>query len=242
MPEGSASSPAGDRPKGELGRWQVKRLAGSARALHGRPWPATTDLEPAVTVLEVGGPAVVLGSTQAVSVVDGRAAAAAAVEVVRRRTGGGAVLLRPREVVWIDVEVPAGDARWSADVGRAFWWLGEAWVEALARLGVAEPTWHRGPLERNRWSSLACFAGLGPGEVRVGGAKVVGLCQRRTRVGALFQCAALLRWDPEALADLLLVRPGRRADLVAHLSQRATGLGLAAADVEDAFLAALSRR
>ena len=46
------------------------------------------------------------------------------------------------------------------------------------------------------WSKLVCFAGLGPGEVTVAGAKVVGMGQRRTRAGALFQCAALLEWAP----------------------------------------------
>jgi lipoate-protein ligase A len=49
--------------------------------------------------------------------------------------------------------------------------------------------------------------------VTVDGAKVVGLCQRRTRAGALFQCAALLRWDPARLVDLLDLPPGAAADL-----------------------------
>jgi lipoate-protein ligase A len=56
---------------------------------------------------------------------------------------------------------------------------------------------------RTAWSSLVCFSGLGPGEVHAGGRKVVGISQRRTRGWARFQCAAYLRWDPDALVALL---------------------------------------
>ncbi|HEX6785774.1 MAG TPA: hypothetical protein VF076_01140, partial [Acidimicrobiales bacterium] len=56
---------------------------------------------------------------------------------------------------------------------------------------------------RTPWSPLVCFSGLGPGEVHAGGRKVVGISQRRTRGWARFQCAAYLRWDPDALVALL---------------------------------------
>ncbi len=52
-------------------------------------------------------------------------------------------------------------------------------------------------------SGRACFAGLGPGEVTIGGRKAVGISQRRTRAGARFQCVAYERWDPGPLAALL---------------------------------------
>jgi len=51
--------------------------------------------------------------------------------------------------------------------------------------------------------------------------KVVGISQRRTRAGALFQSAALLRWDPvEAVAALAVDRDAAARDL------RAAGVGL----------------
>jgi hypothetical protein len=78
--------------------------------------------------------------------------------------------------------------------------------------------------------------------VTVGGAKVVGLCQRRTRAGSLFQAACLLRWDAAALAALLALDPDGRAAAAAALQPAARGLGVAAATVEAAFLAALARR
>jgi hypothetical protein len=52
-----------------------------------------------------------------------------------------------------------------------------------------------------------CFAGLGPGEVTVDGRKAVGIAQRRTRAGSLFQCAVPLRWDGARLARALVLGP-----------------------------------
>ena len=52
--------------------------------------------------------------------------------LVRRRSGGGAVFLERTQVVWADLGVPAGDELWQDHVGRASWWLGEAWAAAVA--------------------------------------------------------------------------------------------------------------
>ena len=156
-------------------------------------------------VLEATGVAVVLGSTQPDSVV------ASGTPTVRRRSGGGAVLVEPGGLVWVDVLVPAGDPLWEVDVGRAFAWLGRAWAGALADAGVrGDVRAHEGPLVTTALSALVCFAGLGPGEVTVDGAKAVGLCQRRTRAGALFQCAALLDWQPARLLDRLALTDEQR--------------------------------
>jgi lipoate-protein ligase A len=179
-----------------------------------------------VRVLTVSAPALVLGSTQPAVEADG-------VEVVRRRSGGGAVLLRPAETVWVDVVVGRDDPLWSDDVGRAFWWLGEVWAAALG----GELRVHRGPLVRTRWSSAVCFAGLGPGEVVDGaGRKVVGMASRRTRDGALFQCAVPLRWDAAAYVGLLHLPPEAEADL----ADVAAPLDATPDAVVDAFLLALA--
>jgi lipoate-protein ligase A len=152
-----------------------------------------------VWVVEPTSTAVVLGSTQRPSIV------VPGTPVVRRRSGGGAVLVEPDALLWVDAFVPADDALMEDDVGRAFAWLGGAWSAALGDLGIAGAQPHRGPLVDTPWSTLVCFAGLGPGEVTVGGAKVVGMAQRRTRAGALFQSAALLEWRPDRLLDVLAV-------------------------------------
>jgi len=66
-----------------------------------------------------------------------------------------------------------------------------------------EASWHDGPMVCTPWCRQVCFAGIGPGEVTIDGHKVVGMSQRRTRAGALFQCAALLEWDPDEMVRLL---------------------------------------
>ncbi|MDQ4138723.1 MAG: hypothetical protein M3116_07770, partial [Actinomycetota bacterium] len=77
-----------------------------------------------VVVYDIARPVLVLGSSQGEDVVDAELAAARGVGVVRRRSGGSAVLVEPGSAVWIDVTIPAGDALWENDVGRAFHWLG----------------------------------------------------------------------------------------------------------------------
>lgn len=198
---------------------------GSASSFHARPLPS----EPvrSVWVHEVTAPALVLGSAQPYGLVDEAAAAAAGVEVVRRRSGGGAVLLVPGEVLWVDVVIPRADPRWVDDVGRSMGWLGEVWADAL---GV-DARVHPGPMVTSSWSSLVCFAGLGPGEVTVGGRKAVGISQRRTRDAARFQCAVYSRWDPAALAALLALSADARAALVTDLSEAVVEITLGADDL-----------
>jgi lipoate-protein ligase A len=144
------------------------------------------------------------------------------------------VLVRPGELLWVDVLLPADDPRWEDDVGRSFHWLGQAWIDALAAVDV-KASWHDGPMVCTPWCRQVCFAGIGPGEVTVDGRKVIGMSQRRTRAGALFQCAALLRWDPEEIARLLdLGKEGAAA-----LPTLAAALPVDGAALEEAFLAAL---
>lgn len=214
--------------------WEVVRHVERAGAFHARPVPEPS--RRAVWVCEPTGPALVLGSAQPESVVDQAACARAGVEVVRRRSGGGAVLVVPGDLLWVDVVVPAGDALWQSDVGRAFHWVGRCWQDALADLGVAT-TAHTGGLLRSRWSDLVCFAGLGPGELRAtSGAKVLGISQRRTRGAARFQCALLGRWDAGALTGLLALGPADRAVATAELGSVAAGAGVALDAALDALL------
>lgn len=175
-------------------------LRGIPAELHGREidWSRRS-----VTICEATSTAVVLGSTQPKP-------PRGDVPFVRRRSGGGAVWVAPGDPLWVDVVVPRDDPQWDDDVGRAFWWLGEAWAAALG--GEAEV--HRGGLCTTPWSRHVCFAGLGPGEVTVAGRKVVGIAQRRTRHGALFQCAVHRTWDPAPLVAILGLPASVAAELV----------------------------
>ena len=186
----------------------------------------------AVAFPEVVAPEVVLGSTQRVAPdVEARP------DVRRRRSGGGAVWLAPGQQVWVDLAVPRGDRLWDDDVARAFLWVGENFVRALSAVGVEGAVVHAGALVCTRWSSQVCFAGLGTGEVTIGpsGPKVVGIAQRRTREGALFQCSVPLVWDPAPLVQVLGLPP-EAADELAGVA-RAVDVGAAA--LRAAVLAAL---
>jgi lipoate-protein ligase A len=210
--------------------WQVERITGSAGVLHALELPSP--LTPTVWVFSVDRPALVLGSTQPDDLVDRAAATAAGVEVARRRSGGGAVWLEPGGTSWVDVLLPRGDPRWDDDVGRAAYWLGEAWADAIG----APAEVHRGGMVCSAESGRACFAGLGPGEVTVGGRKAVGISQRRTRAGARFQCVAYERFDPGPLSDLLAMSP----DAAIALEGAGTGLGRRWHDIEEAVVEHLS--
>jgi lipoate-protein ligase A len=220
--------------------------------LHGS-WPAAGQRQGRVVGVctAVGPTTLVLGSTQHLDIADPGRVARYGADVVRRRSGGGAVLVEPLAQVWIDVWIPRHDRLWDDDVLRASWWLGETWSRALESLGALPVVVHRGGVTHTEWSDVVCFAGVGPGEVSVGSAKVVGVAQRRTREGARLHSMALLAWDPTPLVRLLALEE-RQARRARHaLADVATGVravvdGLRATDddgvvsaVEEAVLNAL---
>lgn len=181
--------------------WHIERPSGSVADRHA--------LQPDLTrrgllIHEVKRPTMVLGSSQRTVQVN------RGIDVVRRRSGGGAVLLRPDEVLWLDVLIPREDPLWSDDVSRSALWLGEVWCAAIRASGV-DATVHRESMVTSRWSNLVCFAGRAPGEVLVEGRKVLGIAQRRNRAGAWFQCAALLAWPVREVVELLGLRPPAQA-------------------------------
>ena len=216
--------------------WRVEVLReGIGERLAARPVG-----ERSIVVYDVTRPTLVLGSSQSDDAVDWERVRELGVDVVHRRSGGSAVLVEPGAAVWVDVTIPTGDRWWDHDVGRAFHWLGAAWAEVLIAGGVLA-RWHDGAMQRTEWSPWVCFAGLGPGEVTVGGRKVVGLSQRRTREGALFQCCAVLRWEPEHLLDLLALNDADRARAAGEIADVATGLG-PGIDLVTGLIDALARR
>ncbi len=209
------------------GHWEVEEREGDAASLLDG-WPAT-ETHPAVRAValcRVTAPSLVLGSTQPEAIVDPARAAAAGIAVSRRRSGGGVVLVTPEDPVWIDVWLPAGDPLWHDDVGRAFDWLGDCWVDALRLSGISGVAARRqGYLSCTRWSSLVCFGGVGTGEVVTGdGRKVVGLAQRRNRNGSWFHGACVLRWDPGPLVDVLALAPAERVEAIADLGAAVVGV------------------
>lgn len=198
--------------------WPLEPLTATPAHIHGRELEMS---ERRLVVCRPSTPALVLGSVQAEADFDREVLTARGLEVVRRRSGGGAVLVRPDNLLWTEVVLPASDPLWEADVGRSFLWLGRAWAEALRLCGIERAGVYEGPLIHSRWSRRICFAGLGPGEVTVAGRKVVGLSQRRTREGAVFHGATLLDWDPADIVSVVSATEAERSELEAQLAELA---------------------
>jgi lipoate-protein ligase A len=204
----------------------VVRSRSTAADFHARTVPDPA--EPVIWRHDVSAPALVLGSTQDPSVVDADACRRAGFDVVRRRSGGGAVLLRPGEVTWLDVIVPAGLPGWSDDVHGPMIWLGNALAEAItATTGIDGLAVHAAAMVTTTWSRLVCFDGVGAGEVLLHGRKLVGISQRRTRHAARLQCCWYSSYDPAVLIGLL---DPRQRPALADLAPVAT---LPAASVDD---------
>jgi lipoate-protein ligase A len=216
--------------------WTLERRSGSVAAHHAR------ELDPGpgrrVELLGFDRPALVLGSAQRIDAADPVAVAVTGTQLVRRRSGGGAVLLVPDRCTWIDVTIGRDDPLWHDDVAHAFHWLGHSWRDALGRLGLQTAV-HEGPMVVSSWSRQVCFAGLGAGEVVHDGRKLVGISQRRTRLGARFQCVVHRRWDPVPLLGLLALDPLQRADAIVALSDCATGVDVDAETLAAALVASL---
>jgi lipoate---protein ligase len=216
---------AGSSPARGLGHEDQPGAVAESRTTH------SVGTSPArlVRVLEAEGPALVLGSGQPETDVDRNGAASQGVAVARRRSGGGAVLVGPGQVIWVDLLIPSDDPLWDDDVARAAWWVGDAWSAALGAVGLGPAEVWKRPMKKNRWSALVCFAGTGPGEVLIGGRKVVGVAQRRTKAAALFQTAALIQWDPAAILRVLRMNDSGdsgKATVLAELGPVAAGVGI----------------
>ncbi|MFV1989910.1 MAG: hypothetical protein ACC652_04130 [Acidimicrobiales bacterium] len=212
-------------------QWHWESRNGSVSALHARPLQSSRwveDLSPA-------GESVVLGSAQQPRLVDSDLADSLGIEVAQRRGGGGAVWLAPGAQLWLEFTIPPTDPLWLQDVGEAFMWLGELFRETLAGLGVAAQV-HRSATVASAASGLVCFGGLGPGEIVVGGQKLVGISQRRTRAGARFQLVMYERLDHRPLVSLFGLGGSLADELLGLLASSTTDaqrLGISIVDVRE---------
>jgi len=202
---------AGPAPAG----WVAEVVTGTAGQLHDLPAP-----EMPLRTLRVMRPedsAIVLGSSQPETDVDMLMARDRGLSVARRRSGGGAVLVMPGEQLWVDFAIPRGDPLWDDDIVSAAAWVGDVWADTLGSVGVEDLLVHRGRLVETRWSSLVCFAGIGPGEVVSAGRKVMGLSQRRTRDWTRIQSAVHMKWRPEVLVGSLSLEAEDRQACLSEL-------------------------
>lgn len=246
-PASPASPASPDASLAISGGWTVVDQIDSVGALHGTAIPEAVSRE--VWFMVPTAPALVLGSSQSNDEVDSGAMRDAGLELAKRRSGGGAVLVDASSL-WVDLFIGRDDPLWDDDVGRAFGWVGELWLRTLRRLAnetqappfdAGELQVHQGVLERNEWNRRVCFASVGPGEVTLGGRKVVGISQRRTREACRFQCSVLLEDRQRLVPSLLALSADERTAARGQVEASATGLGVSAVTVRRVLLAELDQ-
>lgn len=201
----------------QVTNWQSHLWQGSAGEFH------SLDLgyERSLWGCIASRPALILGSAQRESNIDQPLATSKSIEVVRRRSGGGIVYVHPQDSIWIDVTIPRDDVLWTQDVSSSMLWLGKVFVTALDPW--LETQMYEEEFSAGQDGRLVCFASTSPGEVFVGQSKVVGISQRRTRLGARFQCVFYRQWNPTDWTDCLVL-----PDII----ERVSGLPVATVDVE----------
>lgn len=215
----------------------------TAAALHAADIPAGVDRQ--VWFMESTSPALVLGSSQPESDVDQVALAEAGLDLVKRRSGGGAVLV-DSSMLWVDFLLGPMDRLWDDDVGKAFLWVGALWERVLRRVASEVSggapfdsgllSVHAGALERNKWNRRVCFASIGPGEVVLGGRKVVGISQRRTKSGCRFQCSVILEDRQRLVPSLLALDAEERTAARRHVESSTVGLEVPATTIRRVLL------
>lgn len=186
--------------------------------------------------------AVVLGSMQQFGDAQIARAAAEGFGVTRRMSGGGGVVIEPEEVVWIDCFLPIDDPYYLRDIREGAYVIGEWWTKALVALGCDLDLLevHRGAMTTTAYSKMSCFAGLGPGEVTLGGKKIMGLSQRRNRSGAWYFTLVYLRSNPSRDARLLADDQDQEQELANVLRDSVATLDVSRKVLTETFLSVLA--
>ena len=189
-------------------------------------------------VLGHGDTVVVLGARQPLGDLDAAALDREGIGVRRRKGGGGAVLLRPADR-WVELWLRAPAGPRDHDVRASAYLVGEWWRGALGAHGVVADV-HRGAVRDPDQGAIACFAGLGPGELTVRGHKVLGISQWRTREGSLVSSVLAVE-EPDDLQRFLSLGSAAVPRLGESASIRSMAPGLAVDDVLGTFVHLVSR-
>lgn len=143
---------------------------------------------------------VVIGSTQMVSTNLEDYAKLHSVKIHRRSSGGSAVVIDPRSSIWIDIFLPPNDPLASTSVERTFEVASTGWIALLDSLGIASGV-YRGSYSLLPKYKEICFAGRAHGEILVRDKKVVGMAQRRRRIGTYIHTMAYVNFPYAATLE-----------------------------------------
>lgn len=152
---------------------------------------------------------VVIGSTQKISKTLEEYAADHSTEIHRRSSGGSAVIIDPASSIWIDIYLPPNDPLATTSIETTFEVASIGWTSLLSTFEI-EANIYRGPYHINHDFKEVCFAGRAHGEVLVGEKKVVGMAQRRRRIGSYVHTMAYLAFPYE---ETLKATYGKAGDL-----------------------------
>lgn len=178
------------------------RESGLASSIHADPMAYLK--ERTARIIQITKPALVLGSNQDPEVVNRPFLDDLGAELVVRRSGGGAVFLEPSAQLWVDLAIPKDDRLFMSDVVKSFFPIGELFLQVFSKVGDLGLEMHTGNLVGGAIAKSLCFAGVGPGEITYEGAKLLGISQRRSALGAVFQCTVYSRFPVQQMHNLLL--------------------------------------
>lgn len=195
--------------------------------------------EPQLRLWTYRAPGVVFGCSQAALLNQARSRPAGC-ELVQRSSGGGAVLTGP----WMlstSILLPPDHRLLAGGTVTSYRWLGVLIAGLLRDMGVAahalSPADVRGSTA-DPSLGWACFGGLSPWEVVVGGRKIVGLAQLRRRHGVLLTSGTLLARPDWTLLCESLDRPAADRAALEHRTTSCEEV-LGSAPLVESFASAL---
>jgi len=162
-------------------------------------------------------------------------------DVVRRLTGGGAIL-HDQELTY-SIAVPAGHVLLSAGAAALYGKMHEVLLRALGRFGVKAQQRGRCEEDSFRRGPFFCFSRQHGEDLMLGGGKLAGSAQRRTRLGVLQHGSVMLgsRFEQQECApanlDLSAERLDELATAISAEFTSVTGLSLSPGRWTDAELA-----
>lgn len=165
-------------------------------------------------------PTLSLGYFQSIDTVDAQACHDHGIDIVRRPTGGRAVLHHEE----ITYSLFAGLRLFPAGVAASYRSISQILIAGLGRLGL-DAQWQR---KHTKSESAVCFDTPAFAELTIGGKKVIGSAQTRTKHALLQHGAIPLRFDWNALATAVRLTPAA----IRLLKRQAAGLHDFSADLD----------